>query len=201
MSVCSNTILILMAGMSLALGQIVTAPPDPEKCVILQEQECLRLGYNSTYLPNLRGHLTQEEADREFRDFLPLVDKACSNAILHFLCSFYFPICFVQPFTHQSMKLNPCRGLCEYVEGDCRKVLIEAHFGWPAFFNCSQKDSFSEQQPCFGQDDLSTVTIPDRGMAAVSTNSDATAGANEVSISWWLLSAIATLVAQYHLYN
>jgi len=198
MSLCTATLIFLAGGMSLALGQLVTAPADRMRCQALQEQECLRLGYNSTYLPNLRGHRTQLEAANEFKDFLPLVDRMCSNAILHFLCSFYFPVCFLNPSSNQVKRLNPCRRLCEYIESNCSKAFLESNFDWPSFFNCSLEDSFTVQQPCFGQENLSAVTIPERGLIGTTVKKDTTAAANKVTLSWWLVPLFATCLFCAH---
>lgn len=193
---------LMISGVTIVKGQLASVPTDvPMKCEILQIQECNQLGYNSTYIPNLRGHVSQEEAYNEFRDFLPSVRDRCSNAILHFLCSFYFPVCFKVTSSTPIMRLDPCQSLCEYVEPDCTKLLNQNGFVWPTFFNCSLEQSFTDSMPCFGQTNLSAVTIPKNIFLLSSTEAVSIAATKGKSISLvstlWLICVFAAFPVYY----
>ncbi len=155
-------IILMKTGVQIILAELAPASPDPPMgCAMLQRAECSQLGYNMTYIPNFRGHENQEQASKEFNDFFPLVTQRCSNAILHFLCSFYFPVCFVSLSSPQAMRFKPCRRLCEYVQPSCSGLFEDSNFSWPSFFNCSIENSFSDDNTfCFGQDNLSDITLP-----------------------------------------
>ena len=189
-------LLLMMSGVAVIKGEVALVPTDtPKKCESLQVQECNQLGCNLTYIPNQRGHKSQEEAYKEFKDFLPLVLNKCSNAILHFLCSFYFPICFSISGSTQIMRLNPCRSLCEYVEPSCTKLLNQANFMWPAFFNCSIEHSFAIGSTlCFGQDNLSTINIP--GYIFLLNSIPITTVTNNTSLvsAMWLIYLLVFLI-------
>ena len=133
---------------------------EPNQCEEITVPECALLGYNMTYIPNARGHTKQSLARKELEDFLPLVINKCSNAFLHFLCSFYIPACLINPDTQSIIKLQPCKDLCEYVQPGCKDAIKKTKFEWPAFFNCSF-ETFSNKSSCFGPNDLKAVEIPE----------------------------------------
>ncbi len=119
---------------------------------------CENTGYYAnavTYLPNARGHETQQDAAGELNDFIQLVNSNCSNAVSFFLCAYYVPACFEMP-GGSNILLKPCRNLCEYVESRCESVLVSNGFNWPSYFNCSL-DTFAETPACFGPADPSIL--------------------------------------------
>ena len=133
---------------------------EPNQCEEITVPECALLGYKMTYTPNARGHTKQSLARKELEDFLPLVINKCSNAFLHFLCSFYIPACLINPDTQSIIKLQPCKDLCEYIQPGCKDAIKKSKFEWPAFFNCSF-ETFSNKSSCFGPNDLKAVKIPE----------------------------------------
>ena len=58
---------------------------------------CINIDWENTSFPNLCQYQNPEKADEETKVFLPLVVHACSNAIVHFICSIYAPICINNP--------------------------------------------------------------------------------------------------------
>ena len=121
------------------------------QCLPLEVPDCTNLGYQMAYLPNFRGHTRQNDAVKEFNDFIPLITNNCSSVIREFLCGFYFPFCDSDPMTGRKVILHPCRSICEYITPSC-VALIEQdprNLSWPEFFNCSL-DSFAERPNCFG---------------------------------------------------
>lgn len=149
-----------VASLQLENTGILPIYEETKECQEITVPECTLLGYNMTYMPNLRDQINQSHVRKEFKDFLPLVVNKCSNAILHFLCSFYVPACLTDPETQTVINLRPCRNLCEYVRPDCEDAIQKADYEWPTFFNCSL-ETFSNQTSCFGPDDLKSVQIPE----------------------------------------
>ena len=154
-------IIVLHANVVLTNSTIPTIPADGLTCEFLQESLCRNAGYNVTATPNARGHETQNEASHEMASFMPLWtgETVCSNAIVHFLCSFYFPFCYKQG--DNDATLMPCRNLCEAVRTGCEEE-INNNTGseWPAFLNCNEFPNFGEEILCFGPFDPSSLTIP-----------------------------------------
>jgi frizzled protein 1/7/fibroblast growth factor receptor 3 len=106
---------------------------------------CQSIGYSMTYFPNFRGHENQAEAETEISDYYDLVDSACSEFILQFLCVYYFPICST-PSSGIS-RLRPCKSLCEAARRNCSEVLSAySNFTWPTFLDCSL-DTFTCDPP------------------------------------------------------
>jgi len=92
------------------------------------------LRYNATSSPNLVGHETQPEAERELNTFQPLLQYGCSSRLPFLLCAAYVPLCteMVQAV------IGPCRQLCEDVRRHCEPVLNRFGFPWPSSLNCSR---------------------------------------------------------------
>ncbi len=136
---------------------------------------CKNTGYYAdavTYLPNARGHETQQDAAVELNDFIQLVNSDCSNAVSFFLCAYYVPACFEMP-GGSNILLKPCRNLCEYVESRCKSVVVSNGFNWPSYFNCSL-DTFAETPTCFGPPDPSILDPSDTTQATDPTSEPST---------------------------
>ena len=128
-------------------------------CEALTSQVCADVGYNTVFVPNARGHETQSAADSEIGDFVPLIQSGCSDALYVFLCSYYFPLCFIDPSTNTPTKVKTCRSLCEFVRPACEPTLNSGNLQWPTFLNCSL-DDFSDDASCFGPAVLTNLSIP-----------------------------------------
>lgn len=160
-----SPLVLLCLAFSVAHSLTELTPPEIQlTCQPLEQPLCRNIGYANTSLPNQREHQSQDEAAREMADFAVLWTgdrrAPCSGAIVHFLCSFYFPFC--GPGAHgQDAALRPCRDLCEEVQAGCAALFTEYEpqsISWPQFFNCS---TFPEKPLCFGPGDPSRLTVPD----------------------------------------
>ena len=139
---------------------ILPIPADGLTCEFLQQSLCRNAGYNATATPNARGHETQDEASDEMAGFMPLWtgETVCSNAIVHLLCSFYFPFCDKQGDDDTTLK--PCRNLCEAARTGCEdEIKKNTGLEWPTFLNCNEFPNFGEETLCFGPSDPSALTI------------------------------------------
>lgn len=110
------------------------------RCQTVRNDLCKIKDYNSTILPNLFGHKTQEEAALPLLMFTPLIKKRCHPNIQLFACSIYLPVCTVL-----ESAIPPCSALCESVQDACEGVFEEMGYSWPTTLNCSQ---FPQQGLC-----------------------------------------------------
>ena len=69
--------------------------------------------YNFTRMPNLLGHVTQQEAASQVHEFIPLVQVGCSRLLKFFLCAVYAPMCTEQ--VEEVLVILPCRSMCQEV--------------------------------------------------------------------------------------
>ena len=150
---------------------VLPLPSEKLVCSYLELPLCRNTGYNMTAFPNLRQHETQDEAEKEMQDFSRLwTDGApCSNAIAHFLCSFYFPFCGRIGDTKENTTIKPCRNLCEAVRNGCEKIVNEnTADGWPQFLKC---ENFPQQNSavCFGPEDPSNLVFPQTTVTTTGT--------------------------------
>ena len=178
---------VLLFGVELSFGQPTgggVRPIEPDyngRCEDMTVNYCANIRVeNTVYLPNSRGHDTQEAAFEELDDYFPLLNNnsGCSNGLYHFLCSYYFPLCYTDPLSNKPTKLKPCRSLCEYVRPPCEAVLVANNLTWPAFFNCSLGD-FGDGEKCFGPSDPSTAIFTTVGPSTEDTSAAIT---NSISI-------------------
>ena len=91
---------------------------------------CSDLSYTETVLPNVLGHKTQRDVDRDIQQFHPLVNMECSPHLKPFLCSVYTPECV------SGKARAPCRTLCEQARANCEPLLNKFSFKWPEALRC-----------------------------------------------------------------
>ena len=127
-----------------SLGVTIT-PPD--FCVEISSPLCSALGYQGG-LPNILGITTREAADEALETYTSLYSTGCSNAMLHFICLVYYPICI--DIEGEIITRIPCRELCEYVQCTCLDVVRDFGAEWPEDLQCSRfpYDRSSEDSPC-----------------------------------------------------
>ena len=132
---------------------------------------CSSLGYTSITLPNFREQKTQEEAESEINDFIPLIESNCSDSLIQMLCAVYAPPCILEK---PDIRVAPCMELCKSVREECEEDLLSKGLSWPAQLYCDQYPSKSKDPLCFGPPDLAPprVVVPPR------------AGATMMSCSW-----------------
>ncbi|KAL7642068.1 UNVERIFIED_CONTAM: hypothetical protein RMT77_007942 [Armadillidium vulgare] len=108
---------------------------------------CLDIPYNTTRMPNLLQHGTQEEAAITAHEFKPLVNIKCSPYVRFFICSVFAPMCTEKvPYG-----LTSCRSVCTAVKEGCLPVLENLNFTWPQFLVC---ESFPEEGLCMTPPEL-----------------------------------------------
>ncbi|KAG0722578.1 Frizzled-1 [Chionoecetes opilio] len=118
-----------------ALNPAATLPPmsNGGRCEPITITLCKDIQYNTTIMPNLRNHYTQEEAGLEVHQFFPLVKTQCSPDLKFFLCSLYVPVC-----TILERPLPPCRHLCLSAKDGCEDLMIKFGFQWPESMDCNK---------------------------------------------------------------
>nr|XP_057938209.1 frizzled-1-like [Doryrhamphus excisus] len=104
-----------------------------EVCQPVSIPLCADVPYNQTIMPNLLGHTTQEDAEREMRQFEPLMNANCSADLPMFLCTVYAPVCTVL-----EAAIPPCRLLCQRVRRGCKSMITEGGFQWPESLRCEK---------------------------------------------------------------
>lgn len=148
----------------LRMHKITIGSQDEVVCQSVQSVPlCSELGYNSTSFPNLRGHTSPKEANKELVDFAALIGTGCSNAIVHLLCSIYAPPC-MQAYSY--LRYPPCRSLCEYVKDGCAATLLKNFaYNWPpnSDLNCSNYERVEHNPLSFCPPNPSTLEIPNSG--------------------------------------
>jgi len=175
--------------------------PGYGRCEPIELPLCKNITYNTTIMPNLLGHTTQEEAGLEVNQFFPLVKVQCSPHLQLFLCSVYAPVC-----TILERPLAPCRSLCLSARGGCESLMNKFGFKWPEELDCSQ---FPEEgQLCVGSSNGSDLaTTPSAAAAsptayptgapvssATASPSEAAPGASTQAVLDALLQAVAESV-------
>lgn len=96
---------------------------ETSKCELIRIPACQGLPYNTTILPNIMGHTSQEEAGQDITQYNSLVKIPCSPSLKLFLCSLYFPVC-----TQLHKPLPPCRSLCEQNRQRCEPIMRSFSF-------------------------------------------------------------------------
>lgn len=180
---CTSLAALVLLGFGLTCGQTTGGGVRPidsqpnERCEVMTVDYCQDVRVTkSVYLPNARGHDNQTQALKEFDDYLELItESACSNGLYHFLCSYYFPLCYTIAQDDRPIRVKPCRSLCEYVRAPCEAVLESNDIMWPAFLNCSL-DDFDDGDTCFGPADPSTARFTTVGVGGAIITTAATAG-------------------------
>ena len=84
-----------------------------------------------TQFPN-KDLITQDEADIQFNTFAPALSSNCSSMLKVLLCTSHYPIC-----TDGSIRIYPCKHMCEQVQQSCEPALLQHNVSWPEFLQCS----------------------------------------------------------------
>jgi len=92
------------------------------RCERISIPLCSDIVYNYTRMPNLLGHVTQQEATLEVHEFVPLVHVGCSRLLKFFLCALYAPMCI--ELAEEVLVILPCRSMCEEVNLDLSLIMV-----------------------------------------------------------------------------
>ena len=127
-------------------------------CEELDTLEICSHVYRYASFPNYRGHSNQALANRELENFRPLIQSVCSNAIVHFLCSIYAPICIIG---QENRRVRPCRELCTHVRSTCEPPLQRFNLEWPPHLECDNFAPDSETLLDFCPDNITGLPFPE----------------------------------------
>ncbi|XP_067665326.1 uncharacterized protein [Haliotis asinina] len=121
-----------------------TVPLPPTQCFPLAFELCRSVGYNITYLPNMWGSNTEDQAISHFYQIVNnTLQSECSPLTLFYFCGLFFPECNIY---HQF--IYPCVEVCEAVNRNC----IEEN---TLRINCS---FFNTSNPCLSPPSSLTTT-------------------------------------------
>eukprot|EP00094_Tigriopus_californicus_P011022 TCALIF_10633-PA protein Name:"Similar to FZD1 Frizzled-1 (Gallus gallus)" AED:0.08 eAED:0.08 QI:0/0/0/0.8/1/1/5/0/575 len=131
-------------------GVVLQSP----QCELITMDQCQHALWTNTTFPNLMGHLDQETAGQQLRQYAPLISIKCSPDVLTFLCSMYAPVCTI-------MQVPPCRELCLSVKAGCEKIMNQFNYDWPDAFACHHfPPDGTEGQPCMNKPLLNQAQQP-----------------------------------------
>nr|XP_046180600.1 frizzled-7-A-like [Oncorhynchus gorbuscha] len=125
--------------------------PEHGFCQPISIPLCTDIAYNQTIMPNLLGHINQEDAGLEVHQFYPLVKVQCSMDLKFFLCSMYAPVCTVL-----EQAIPPCRSLCERARQGCEALMNKFGFQWPERLRCENFPIHGAGEICVGQNTSDT---------------------------------------------
>ncbi|KAA0201207.1 hypothetical protein HAZT_HAZT007535 [Hyalella azteca] len=131
------------------------ALPHHNMCQPITITLCKDIEYNTTIMPNLLGHVRQEEAGLEVHQFFPLVKYNCSPDLHFFLCSVYVPVCTILP-----RPLPPCRAKCLSAKQGCEDIMNKFGFQWPDSLNCDRFPANPLEEMCVGENVSATTPYP-----------------------------------------
>ncbi|XP_064095025.1 frizzled-2-like [Macrobrachium nipponense] len=129
--------------------------PRHNRCEPITITLCKDLQYNTTIMPNLLKHHTQEEAGMEVHQFFPLVKVKCSGDLQFFLCSVYVPVC-----TIMERPLPPCRHLCLSAKDGCEDLMNKFGFQWPESLDCNKFPAGPHEELCVGENNTAPHDPP-----------------------------------------
>ena len=134
----------------------IIVPPDSHRCINLTSSRVCsafsseRLGA----LPNFLNQDIQDTVEESLETFLALYSTGCSNAMMHFICNVYYPLCFELEGTPTALVFPPCQELCEYVFCSCEDDVRDLGVEWPEQLQCSRFESKRAQgSQCFAASD------------------------------------------------
>ena len=119
--------------------------PEHAMCEPVSVPLCADMPYNTTIMPNLLGHLSQEEAGEQAHRFFPLVKYNCSVDLQAFLCSVYAPACPALP-----RPVPPCAHTCRSAKRACQHIINKFGFAWPESLRCDRFPEASDGAGCLG---------------------------------------------------
>ena len=94
---------------------------------------CRDIGYNQTFMPNMLGHETQNDAGLEVTTYHPLVKINCSPQLSLFLCTLYLPVC-----TILTTPVPPWRSVCIAARDGCKGLMKKFGHDWPEHMACEK---------------------------------------------------------------
>lgn len=161
-------VLCLFLPGSVAQNTTIIVPPGTHRCINLTSSRVCS-AFSSDWqgaLPNFLNQDLQDTVEESLETFLTLYSTGCSNAMMHFICNVYYPLCF--EVDDVARVFHPCQELCDYVFCSCEDDVLNLGVGWPAQLECSQFESKrAPGSSCFALSDtadfeeLQRVTLPE----------------------------------------
>lgn len=116
----------------------LTNNEDPECVELPEDHYCTMFDgrARTAYFPNPRGHKTFEQANKEFKDFIPLLQSGCHEKLGTLLCFVYFPFC---ESAYPSLRIYPCSETCENITANnsqCTALIKQ--IGWNDALQCDR---------------------------------------------------------------
>lgn len=130
-------------------GNIEVKVLPPRTCVPVKLSFCRQVGYNMTTYPNLLGHNSQEEIERDLITFRELVDSECFLQAYDFLCHLMQPSCELNlDSKNNKIEINPrylCRSYCQdFIDGCLGRIPDK----FKHYFDCEKFPEQSAMQSC-----------------------------------------------------
>ena len=122
-------------------------PPSNAQCLPFTSVFCKDIGWENATFPNLLGISNPQTIESELSLFSQLYTTGCSNALVYFICTLYYPPCSIESSFFVTLK--PCRELCQYVNCTCDATVKSFGAQWPREFHCSNFPASLQQQLCY----------------------------------------------------
>lgn len=121
----------------------------PRTCEPVKLKFCRQIGYNMTTYPNLLGHQSREEIEKDLITFREVVDSECFLQAFDFLCHLLQPPCelALEPKSNE-IRVRPrllCRSYCHAFNDGCFNRIPPK---FRPFFDCERYPEQSSMQSC-----------------------------------------------------
>ena len=121
-------------------------------CEPVRLKFCRQIGYNMTTYPNLLGHQSREEIEKDLITFREVVDSECFLQAFDFLCHLLQPPCelALEPKSNE-IRVRPrllCRSYCQTFNEQCLSRIPQK---FRTFFDCERFPEQSSMQSCHHQ--------------------------------------------------
>lgn len=118
-------------------------------CEPVKLKFCRQIGYNMTTYPNLLGHQSREEIEKDLITFREVVDSECFLQAYDFLCHLLQPPCELnlEPKSNQIF-VRPrllCRSYCEAFADGCLSRIPQK---FRPYFDCERYPEQTSMQSC-----------------------------------------------------
>lgn len=118
-------------------------------CEPVKLKFCRQIGYNMTTFPNLLGHQSREEIERDLITFREVVDSECFLQAFDFLCHLLQPPCelTLESKTNE-IRVRPrllCRSYCQAFTDGCLNRIPQK---FRSYFDCERYPEQTSMQSC-----------------------------------------------------
>jgi Fz domain/Low-density lipoprotein receptor domain class A len=121
----------------------------PRTCEPVKLKFCRSVGYNLTTYPNLLGHHSREEIEKDLIAFREVVDSECFLQSYDFLCHLLQPPCELSlDMKHNEIRVKPrflCRDYCQAFADGCLSRIPKR---FKAYFDCERYPEQTSMQSC-----------------------------------------------------